>query len=476
MIINFYCFFYFLLFFFSLCFNADEHCDANGMNHMKFNHRIGEGVTINESYGLKLAETVRFPTSIISKAKEIYRELETQCDFDDVECNDKRRCSSLSRKMHPNDGDVDRMSTTPSVVAKIMTKSNQISKNDKAISSTMNSVKTNSTINQKRLRFDQILYNLYGDLASILRHKEIDSTEKLTKFIECLQTFGNECDETTFNFIIRADAIELQTPENATSNEFVLSERNEISSPMYDENFHLVSFDSSSMISQQNVNIFDANFPPSATALTKNEYINSYRQFDLVGLNVDNNSNGKYAQPFKSIRSDSKLCKSNLTEHREYGHRCNSIDEWTVLNRMAIETIPPVNVANAAAEQTMNNDNSVVVPNERIVKQKHEHKVVEHQPKSLDLKQLKTFDRLYRFAVNQSKSNNRKTTNDINVIDTVDTINDTSNGSGHFIGSRLERPSAAVSTSLSNECIDRSIEHFSNGKSQNLLLPPPDFI
>lgn len=43
-----------------------------------------EGVTAVESYGLKLAESVRFPPSIVPKAKLIYRDLKAREELEDT--------------------------------------------------------------------------------------------------------------------------------------------------------------------------------------------------------------------------------------------------------------------------------------------------------------------------------------------------------------------------------------------------------
>lgn len=43
-----------------------------------------EGVTAAESYGLKLAESVRFPPSIVPKAKLIYRDLKTREERENI--------------------------------------------------------------------------------------------------------------------------------------------------------------------------------------------------------------------------------------------------------------------------------------------------------------------------------------------------------------------------------------------------------
>lgn len=93
---------------FSLCFHADDVSDSDGKTHLNYNHRIQvnenisslfvyflfiildaeqEGVTAVESYGLKLAESVRFPPSIVPKAKLIYRDLKAREELENTVTN-----------------------------------------------------------------------------------------------------------------------------------------------------------------------------------------------------------------------------------------------------------------------------------------------------------------------------------------------------------------------------------------------------
>lgn len=64
-----------------MSFSADEINSDDGIIHLQFNHRISEGTTTVESYGLKLADTIRFPRPIVPRAKKIYQELKISEEF-----------------------------------------------------------------------------------------------------------------------------------------------------------------------------------------------------------------------------------------------------------------------------------------------------------------------------------------------------------------------------------------------------------
>lgn len=198
----------------NLCLNAEE-IEINDERHLKQNHSIQEGVTNNQSYGLALAKTVRLPLDIVPQAEIIYREIKNSEDGTEINHNvhSLRHCSKFSKALCTqftgmeinglNNG-----STAASFVSR--SKHSRESRNrfsdvfsrNAFLSGTTTTTVLSTETETECLKIDKVLYNLYADISSAVRCKDMEykdienrDAEKEQETIkttnECLHQFTN---------------------------------------------------------------------------------------------------------------------------------------------------------------------------------------------------------------------------------------------------------------------------------------------
>lgn len=195
------------------------------------NNLLQEGVTTVTSYGLALAKTVRFPHELIPRALEIYSENIVSCGAEDnvshltfslilqstalYQCqfqvsirHSHRRCSHISRTLAKRIPDelLSDLGCTQSVISSVIPKVQKTARkllNVRCDNASVRnySPRTRTIISdnaEEYIKIDRILYNLYGDLASVIRksdrqvdHVSGDTIQEIQHraIVECLLEF-----------------------------------------------------------------------------------------------------------------------------------------------------------------------------------------------------------------------------------------------------------------------------------------------
>lgn len=198
----------------NLCLNAEEIL-TNNERHLKYNYSIQEGVTNIESYGLALAKTIRFPLSIVPRAEDIYREIKNSEDGTEVNhtVHPQRHCSKFSKNLSRDFAgmQINGLSNAPTAVSFLTHSTTTSKKNKKKFSNVFNNhtflsgTTTTSVLSSDTetecLKIDKVLYNLYSDIASAVRCKEIELTETENHNVDARQEIVNVSDECLRQFI-----------------------------------------------------------------------------------------------------------------------------------------------------------------------------------------------------------------------------------------------------------------------------------